>query len=117
MPHLRRSTVRVSRGIFVRFLVVVVGVNALVGSGVIVYDIAAHIWTTREHLHHTSNVIARVATELRRISDKSDRDVVIEAGLSEGDVVALEDPIASQEMGRAGVPFKTRWAPQALETR
>ncbi len=79
MPHLRRSTVRVSRGIFVRFLVVVVGVNALVGSGVIVYDIADHIWTTREHLHHTSNVIARVATELRRISDKSDRDVVIEA--------------------------------------
>ena len=67
---------RVSRGIFVRFLIVVVGVNMLVGTGVIVYDIADHIWTTREHLHHTANVISRVAIELRRVSKATDRDVV-----------------------------------------
>ena len=79
MPHLRQSTVQVSRGIFVRFLIVVVGVNLLVGTGVIVYDVADHIWTTREHLHHTSNVISRVGTELRRNSKKSDREVVQEA--------------------------------------
>ena len=79
MPHLRQSTNTISRGIFLRFLTVVVGVNALVGGGVIVYDIADHIRTTREHLHHTSSVISRVATELRRVSKESDREVVRQA--------------------------------------
>ena len=79
MPHLRQSTRTVSRGIFLRFMAVVVGVNALVGGGVIVYYIADHIRTTREHLHHTSSVISRVTTELRRVSKESDREVVRQA--------------------------------------
>ena len=79
-PYLLQPTAQVSRGIFVRFLLVAVGVYALVGTAVVVYDVADHIWSTRDHLQHTSLVISRVAIELRRRKpDKSDQEVVSEA--------------------------------------
>ena len=77
LPHLRQPTHQISRGIFVRFLSVVVGVNLLVGTGVIVYDVADYVRTTQDHLTETANSFARVATELRRREPRQTDEQVV----------------------------------------
>jgi PAS domain S-box-containing protein len=78
-PQLRGPTIRFARRIFRRFFLLAVGLNALVGIAVVVYDVADNIWTTKEHLRTTSTIISKVALKLRARSDASDRRVVQEA--------------------------------------
>ena len=78
-PQLRKPTARIAKQVFIRFLLVAVSMNAMVGLAVVAYDVADYYWTTKEHLANTGAVISKVAIKLRAHSDKSDTEVLKEA--------------------------------------
>jgi len=78
-PQLRKPTARIAKQVFIRFLLVAVSLNAMVGLAVVAYDVADYYWTTKEHLANTGAVISKVAIKLRAHSDKPDTEVLKQA--------------------------------------
>jgi PAS domain S-box-containing protein len=73
---LSESTARGAKRIFFRFLLVAMGVCALVGGAVVVYNVASSLQETHDRLDEQGSMHAGLVSRLRQSSSGPDRDVV-----------------------------------------
>jgi PAS domain S-box-containing protein len=77
-------------GLFFRFIVLAIGLNALLGLGLIVFDIADTLRNTRDQLTELGDVMAGLCSGLlERHPDQTPREVVSEASALTGTAMAL----------------------------
>jgi PAS domain S-box-containing protein len=88
-PSTQQSAAQGARPIFKRFILVAVGLNALVGLGVVAFDVADSIWTTRDFLRREGQLVTRITTRLRRDLSESDEALVRSAAELTGHPMAL----------------------------
>ncbi len=63
---LDQPTAQGAKGIFRRFIIIAVGLNALVGTAVVIFDVADSIWTTHDFLRDTGQLATRITNGLRQ---------------------------------------------------
>ena len=68
---------RGAKPIFIRFLLVSLGINSVLGLGVVVYDMADTRYSNRQHLMHIATMAHKVARGLR--AETTDSDAVVAA--------------------------------------
>jgi PAS domain S-box-containing protein len=88
-PGMEQSTAQGARHIFRRFMLVAVGLNALVGLAVVSFDVADSVWTTHDHLRDLGTLLSRVALRLRSGHDESDQHLMERAADLTGFPMAL----------------------------
>jgi PAS domain S-box-containing protein len=86
---MEQSTALGAKRIFRRFVVVAVGVNALVGLAVVTFDVADSIWTRNDFLRDIGTLLSRVAVRVRERHDEPDEQVVRRAAEVTGFPMAL----------------------------
>ncbi|MCU0691631.1 MAG: ATP-binding protein [Polyangiaceae bacterium] len=75
--ELEASTARGARAIFRRFVIVAVGLEILMGTAMLIYDVVDSTVTTRDKLDTTAKVVARATERLRAEEPSlSDEEVV-----------------------------------------
>ncbi len=86
---MEQSTAQGARHIFRRFMLVAVGLNALVGLAVVIADVADSIWTTHDFLRDSGALLSRIAVRLRARHDETDAQVMQRATEVTGFPMAL----------------------------
>lgn len=79
-----RSTLRGTRTISVRFILVAIALNALVGGALVVYDVADSIWATQNFLKSMADQVADICDRIRHDLRGNERAAVAKtAGLTD----------------------------------
>ncbi len=89
LPVMERSTALGAKGIFFRFVLIAVSINAAIAVSIVIYDVVDSTRATRDTLKSRGMLLANVALRMRHNSRETDQEVVKRAAALTENPMAL----------------------------